>query len=258
MKKIWKPTLFFVTCLVVFIAINMPVVLILGQLKLPASIIFHGVTGQLNSGQIEELNANRFPIQDIRYQADLSCLFKFTICYQIDYQNGRAHVSFNLLSSKTEISELDVEYSLADLTPLMSQLLVIPTGELNLKFDQIMIDQNKIGQIEGIAIWSDAGIEGEAINLGDYQLDINSEDKSYKVELKDNNATLDIDGNGRLNSDGQYLLDIKIVAKSSLDSGIKSVLELVAKKKGLYEYNLSRQGRLPRQFVDQLAFSDNK
>ena len=257
MKKICKPALFFVICLAIFIAINTPMALVLGRVKLPDNIIFYGVDGQLRSGQIDALYINQLPLRNIRYQADLSCLLILHICYQIDYQNGAARVSVNLLTNQTDINKLDVDYPLAALSPLMSQLLVKPTGRLNLQFDHIGINQNKIGPVQGVVKWRGAGIQGEKFNLGDYQLDIVREDNRYQVKLTDQGAMLGIDGKGSLKPDGQYLLDIKIVPKSSLDASVKSTLELVAKKQGLNQYNIQRQGQLPAPLLNRLAFSGN-
>ena len=257
MKEIWKPTLLFVFCLVIFLAINIPVTLILKQVTLPNNIKLDGVKGKLTSGQIAAVYANDFPIRDIYYEADLSCLLTLHVCYQINYQNGKANISFNPLSNNVDIEQLDIEYSMAELAPLMNQLLVKPTGELSLEFDQVSIQQNKIRNIDGLAIWSNAGVAGEDINLGDYQLDIERGDNSYRFKLTDRKAMLGIDGTGRLKSNGEYLLDIKIQADSSLDDNIKSMLSLAAKKKGLNEYTVHRQGQLPPRLTSQLIFSDD-
>lgn len=261
MKRIWKPALFFVLCLIFFLVINLPVALILKQVTLPNNIKLHGVNGQIISGHIASVYANNFPIRDIDYEADLSCLLTLKVCYQINYQNGKANISFNPLSNHTVIEQLDVEYSMAELAPLMNQLLVKPTGELNLKFNQISLKPNnanqiKIGNIDGLAIWRNAGVAGEDINLGDYQIVLEREANSYQFKLTDRKAMLDIDGEGRLKSNGEYLFDIKIQADSSLDNNIKSMLTLAAKKKGLNEYTIHRQGQLPPQLTSQLTFSD--
>ena len=261
MKPIWKPALFFVFCLAIFLIINLPVGLILNQLALPKNFKLNGVKGQITSGRIATVEAYNFPIRDINYQADLSCLLSLHVCYQINYQNGRAHVSFNPLTNITQIKQFDVKYSFAELFPLMGQMLVKPAGELNLKFNQINIhhhnvNQIKMGHIDGLALWRNAGVVGEDINLGDYQFEVAREDSSYRFKLTDRQAVLGIGGTGRLKSNGEYLLDIKIQANASLDDNIRSMLALVAQKKGLNQYVIYRQGQLPQHFIRQLLFSD--
>jgi hypothetical protein len=257
MKKISKPTLFFIFCLAIFLIINLPVALILKQVILPNDLKLYGVKGQVTSGHITVAYANNFPVRDINYEAGLSCLLTLQVCYQVNYQNGKANISFNPFTHNTVIEQLDVEYSMVELAPLMNQLLFKPTGELKLKFNQINIKQSKISNINGLAIWSNAGVAGEDINLGDYQLDVDREDNSYRFKLTDRQAILDIDGTGRLKSNGEYLLDIKILADSGLDNNIKSMLTLAAKKKGLNEYTIYRQGLLPPQLANQLIFSND-
>jgi hypothetical protein len=256
MNKIWKPTLFFVFCLTIFIVIKFPIAIILKQVELSNDIKLYGVRGQITSGHIAAAYTNNFPIRDINYEADLSCLLTLQVCYQINYQNGMANISFSPLTNTTVIEQLDVEYTMAELAPLMNQLLVKPTGELNLKIEKIGLNQNKISHINGLAIWNNAGVVGEDINLGDYQLGVVREDDSYRFELTDRKALLDIDGTGRLKPNGEYLIDIKVLIDSGLDNNIKSMLALMATKKGLNEYTINRQGQLPAHLASQLLFSD--
>jgi hypothetical protein len=243
-------------CLAIFLVIKLPIALILKQVELPNDIKVYGVRGQITSGHIAEAYTNNFPIRDINYEADLSCLITLHLCYQINYQNGKANISFDLLTNSTVIEQLDVEYTMAELAPLMNQLLVKPTGELNLKFIKIGLKHNKISYINGLAIWSNAGVVGEDINLGGYQLGIVLEDDSYRLKLTDRKAILDIDGTGRLKPNGEYLIDIKILTDLGLDDKIKSMLALTAKKKGLNEYAINRQGQLPPHLTNLLSFSD--
>ena len=257
MKAIWKPTLFFVFCLAIFLIINLPVGLILKHASLPTAVKLYGVKGQVTSGHITEVYVNNFSFRDINYKADLSCLLTLHVCYQINYQNGKANILFNPLTNNTAIEQLDVDYSMAELAPLMGQLLVKPTGELNLKFNQINLKQNKVSNINGLVIWSNAGVVGEGTNLGDYQLQVAREDNSYRFKLIDLKAVLGIAGTGRLKSDGEYLLDIKVKVASDMDGGIKSLLSLAAKKKGINEYVIYKQGQLLPHLSRQLLFSDD-
>jgi len=256
MNKIWKSTLFFVFCLAIFLVIKLPIALILKQVELPKDIKLYGVKGQITSGHIAAAYANNFPVRNINYEADLSCLLKIQVCYQINYQNGMASISFSPLTNTTVIEQVEVKYTMEELAPLMSQLLVKPTGELSLKFKKVVLNQNKISNINGLAIWSNAGVVGEDINLGDYQLGVIREDDSYRFKLTDRKAILNIDGTGRLKPNGEYLIDIKVLTDSGLDKNIKSMLLLTAKKKGLNEYTINRQGQLPPHLISQLSFSE--
>jgi len=257
MKAIWKPTLFFVSCLAIFLIINVPVGLILKHVNLPKNVILYAVKGQITSGHIAVAYVNDFPVRDINYTADLSCLLTLHICYQISYQNGKANILFNLLTNNTAVEKLDVNYSMVELAPLMDQLLVKPKGELNLKFNQINIIQNKVANINGLAIWRNAGVVGEGFNLGDYQFEVDRVDNSYRFKLIDRQAVLGIDGTGRLKLNGEYLIDIRVKVASDLDNSIKSLLSLTAKKKGLNEYVIYKQGQLPPHLSRQLLLSND-
>ena len=65
---------------------------------------------------------------------------------------------------------------------------------------------------------------------------------------------LKVDGNGELKSNGSYSMNINIDTKSGLDPNIKNVLELVATKKGLRQYNVRRSGTTDKRLLSYLSF----
>ena len=83
------------------------------------------------------------------------------------------------------------------------------------------------------------------INIGDYELDFVGDSSAYDFELKDRNATLDVDGEGKVSANGQYSFDIRILTDGNLDSNVRYVLNLAAKKTGPNSYRIEQSGRLP-------------
>ena len=145
---------------------------------------------------------------------------------------------------------------MSSLSGLSNQLLVKPTGSLNLSSDKLIFIQGKLVDIDAIAIWKNAGIEGDDINLGDYQLNIKRDTGQYQINLIDKQAVLEVEGEGELKSDGRYSLNINISAKSGLEARIKSALEFVASKKSLRQYNIQRSGTSDQRLLSYLSFED--
>ena len=112
-------------------------------------------------------------------------------------------------------------------------------------------------EFDALTSWTDAGIIGEDFNLGDYQLEITKDSNLYRFILQDKDAVLDIDGEGKLSSDGNYSLNINIQARAGLDSQIKNALELIAQKKGLNQYLVRRSGQLDSKISSYLFFDLN-
>ena len=254
MARIWKPAVFFLLALILALAINMPVAFILGFVQLPNNIKVYNPQGTLLSGHVRGLELNQFLIRDLEYDAKLSCLFNLSLCYQISNSYGSLLARYLPLSLNSELTQVDIEFPLEDLDNIPGGLLVQPKGSLQLKLDKVLLVQDKLAELTGMVVWVDAGIVGEDINLGDYELSLNKGKGTYDLTIEDRDALLDISGKGDLKSNGQYTLDIKIGTKSSLDPRIKNALELVARKQGINQYVVARKGKLDARLMNQLIF----
>ena len=249
-RAAWKPALFFLFCLVIAVLINLPVSLILARVKLPDHISISGLQGTAFHGAASELLVNAYPIRQIDYQAEYSCLLAASLCYRLKFEDGTASLRFEPITNTIEITGLDADIPMQRLSQLSNQTLVSPSGSLKLDIDKLVIKQGKLTDISAIAIWQDAGVVGEDFDLGDYQLEIEKGIDQYRFILKDNDAMLAIDGKGILATNGQYSLNIDIKARPGLNPQIKNVLELIAKKKGLNQYLIHRTGQLNIDFID--------
>jgi len=255
-QSIWKPALFFVFFLIIALLINTPVGHLMARVKIPDGVKISPLQGTLFEGQVETLVVNQLIIQDLEYRFKISCLVTASLCYLIKFADGSAHIQYSLINGSIKVSQLDVELSMSNLTGLTNQLLVKPTGSLNLRSDRLIFVQGRLTDIDATAVWKNAGIEGDDINLGDYQLNMKKDAKQFQVNLVDNDALLDVEGEGELKSDGRYSLNININAKSGLEARVKSALEFVASKKGLRQYNIQRSGTSDQRLLSYLSFED--
>ncbi|MFA9420605.1 MAG: type II secretion system protein N [Gammaproteobacteria bacterium] len=257
LKAVWKPALFFFVCLVIALLINMPVSQLLAQVTIPDKVRISRLQGTVFKGQAGELVINQFPIRQLEYQVNLSCLLTASLCYRIDFEDGTAMLSFNPISNSIQVTGFEANIPMQSLAAMSNQLLVSPSGSLMLKTDNFTIRQGKLVDINGTAIWKNAGIVGEDFDLGDYQIDIERGIDLYQFVLKDNDGMLDIKGKGMLASDGKYTINIDIRAQSRTDSRVKNVLELIARKKGLNQYLVHHSGQLDSRWVSFLSADGN-
>ena len=254
--SVWKAALFFVFCLIISVLINTPVSLLLPQVKIPQGMKLSQLQGSLYQGRTDTLIVDQFVIQDLEYQFKISCLVSANLCYQINFMDGTALIQYSPITGTINVSQLDVELSMSNLSGLSKQLIVKPTGSLNLGSDKLKFKHGKLIDIEAIAIWKNAGIAGDDISLGDYQFTIKRDAGQYQAKLVDMDATLDVEGQGELKPDGKYSLNININAKAGLEARIKSALEFVASKKGLRQYHIQRSGTLDKRLLSYLSFED--
>lgn len=254
MKNIWKFSLFFVFCLLIGLLINLPVGHVLARVKIPEQIFISHLTGTLFEGQADTLVVNQVVFQNPEYKFNISCLITLSLCYQLKSTDGSAQVRFVPVDQSIEVSGLDVEISMSNLAGVSDQLLIKPSGSLYLSSDKVKFQQGQLTDIDAVLVWKNAGIAGEDIDLGDYQVSIAKQNGQYLVFFADKEAVLDIDGKGDLKPDGNYSLDINITAKSGLETRIKNALELVASKKGLRQYSIRRSGSSDKRLLSYLSF----
>ena len=256
MKSVWKPALFFVFCLIITLLFTMPVGHLVARVKIPDAVIISQLQGSLLEGQANTLIVNQLIIHDLEYAFDSSCLITVSLCYQLNFAEGSVLMRFVPISGSIEASQLDIELSMDNLSAVSDQLFIKPSGSLHLSSDKFKFIQGKLADIDAIVVWKNAGIAGEDIDLGDYQLNIKKGSGQYQVSLVDKEAVLDVVGKGGLKSDGRYSLDININAKAGLEARIKNALEFVASKKGLRQYSIRRSGTSDKRLLSYLSFED--
>ena len=255
-QSIWKSALFFVFFLIIALVINAPVGHLVARVKIPEGVKISPLQGTLLEGRADTLVVNQLIIQDLEYRFKISCLVSASLCYKVNFADGSALIQYSPIKGSIKVSQLDAELSMSSLAGLSNQLLVKPTGSLNLSSDKLIFMQGKLVDIDATVVWRNAGIAGDDINLGDYQLDIKRDTGQYQINLIDKQAVLQVEGGGELKPDGGYSLNINISAKSGLEARVKSALEFVASKKGLRQYNIQRSGTSDQRLLSYLSFGD--
>lgn len=254
MKKAWKYLLFFLLCLAIALAVNLPIRQVLPYVKLPNTVRLAGVSGTVVHGQALEVNVNRFPLRDVSYRFKPSCIPLLKLCYQVEYAQGVTEVGYDLLNGDTEVSQARVEYPATELAGFIPNMIVQPEGRLELIVDEMAIFGGKPAAVSGKLIWRDLGMQsdGETLNIGDYQVDFSGNQQQYDFKLSDLDANLDVDGKGDVNAGGQYRVDIKISSASTIDPRVKNVLDLFADTISYNNYRLEKTGQLPPNITRQL------
>lgn len=254
MIRVWKFTLFFLLCLMVALVLNLPIQQVMAFVKLPANIQVSEIDGSLLRGRAAEVVINRFPLRDIRYHYQASCLLRLKVCYQLDYDRGRVNAAYDIVNGDSEVFEARIDYPVSELMAHVPNPLVQPAGKVEILVDEISLTNGKPNSVNGRLVWRDLGLDdtGIKVNIGDYQIDFSGTPEQYDFEISDLDASLDIEGDGSINPAGVYKLDIAIESETGIDSNVKTVLELVAKNVGYNKYRVQKTGRLPPQMRNQL------
>ncbi len=252
--RLWKFGLFFLLCLVIALLFNLPIQQVLPHVQLPKTVRLAGIDGTIVRGKAREIRIDEFPFHDVKYRYQPSCIPLLKICYQIDYRQGRLQAAYDLLNGDTEMSGVRLLYPVSEVVAYVPNLVVNPTGRVELLVEDMSIVAGRPTAVSGKLIWRDLGIDndGVRINIGDYELDFDGNTEAYDFQLKDLGATLDVDGEGKVSANGQYNMDIRILTDGNLDSNVRYVLNLTAKKSGPNSYRIEQSGRLPANVRKQI------
>jgi hypothetical protein len=247
--------MFFLLCLTVALLFNLPVKQVLPHVELPRTVQIAGVDGTVLKGAAAELRINNFPIRGIRYRYMPSCIAMLKVCYHIVYDQGEIQVAYDVLNGDTEVSRSEIEYPVTDLLDLLPDTVPVkPSGQLNLRVDDLSMQQDKLIAVTGKLIWRNLGLNdsGVKIDIGDYQVDFKGDPKKYDFTFSDLDADLGLSGKGSVSATGVYDLDVRIEADNGIDPQVRSVLNLVAARTSLNKYRIEQKGRVPPRLMQQL------
>jgi len=256
MKLVWKPALFFVFVLIITLLVNMPVRHLVTRMNIPAGVKISQLQGNLFGGRAGSLMINDLIIRDLEYRFDSACLLSANLCYQLNFSGGSVLIRYLPVTASIEISQLDAELSMSNLSGVTDQLLIKPSGSLHLSSPRLIFAQGKLSDIDAVVVWKEAGIAGEDINLGNYQMNIKKGVDQYQLELVDKEAILDVEGEGALLSDGRYSLRINIKTSSDLDARVKSALEFIPGNKQFNQYQVRLSGMSDKNLLSYISFQD--
>jgi len=253
MFKTWQLGLFFLLCLIFALLFNWPVKQVLPQMKLPDTVSLSGINGTVFNGTVQEISINGFPLRALDYSYQPSCIVLLKVCYKVSYEQGTFQLAYDVLNDDTEISDARVEYPVSELLKHVPNVPVHPVGRVELMVDDLSMVQGEPVGLNGKLIWRDMGLDDDVkINLGDYQIVFTGNQKQYDFKLSDLDASLDVTGTGEIKADGQYSVDIKIAAETTIVPRVKNVLDLVAAKAAYNQYRFEQKGSLPPNFTRQL------
>lgn len=255
MLRSLKFLLFFLLCLAVALVVNLPVQQVVARVKIPRTVQLYGVDGRLFHGRVEEVVVNRVPLRNVNYRFVPSCLLQLRLCYRVDYDRGGFQLAYDVMNGDAGLSEGEVEYPVAEVLAYVdTPMPVRPGGRVQLQLDDLVMIEDRLAAMRGKLVWRNLGVDdGDIqIDIGDYQADFTGDAERYEFRFSDLDASLDLTGDASIEADGSYQADVRISASGSIDSQVRSVLELVARRGSANQYRIERSGQLPPKITRQL------
>jgi general secretion pathway protein N len=249
-----KYLLLFLPILMVALFLTLPLKLVVEYVPIPQILKLEGLTGSVFAGQIDRLTIRKIPIHQVAYKFDISCLLRIAICLESEFLEGNVRLSYKPVVNQLDIIRGNLKLALETPGILPPSLFIKPSGIINIQEVSATIQSEKIHEISSRAIWQHAGIEGEELNLGDFEFNLDRIGPEYELTVRDLNAMIAVNGNAIVNQKGDYISTATLTAKPGLPSSIKTALEYVARKKNLNQFEVNKSGKLPPNLFSYLAF----
>lgn len=132
--------------------------------------------------------------------------------------------------------------------PLLEQapLPVAASGTLLARIERARWVAGQPRDVRGRAVWSGARLQAPlALSLGNVLLEVEPDEGGQRARIGAEGGELAIDGNARLQADGRWQLDLKLVPSAEAGERLPELLTLMgAREDGQGNYRLRRSGSL--------------
>lgn len=243
-QVVWIGFLFLST-FAVNLVLNTPAIQLLRFIELPAEIGIHGVQGTIMEGRVDKISYESFDVLDVHFRLQPTCLFKISICYQINSEGGEIllNVERNLLTQRNSITDSLFKLDIEQLENI-PRLLVQPKGQFDINIKNFESDDSSFFDLEAIVDWINAGIEGEDQILGNYQAELTTEPGKLNIYISNSDSQLSVAGSIHVKWNGSYTLDLGFESRETLNPSVISILDMMTKKVDLNRYVIKRTGKV--------------
>lgn len=254
-KQITIASILFLLVFLIGVVINIPVNQLFHLVHLPKQVAIQGLQGSISKGKVDVVEIQGYPVFDLKYHLQSSCLLKLAICYQLssDKDGILLNLDRSLLTQSTSVSDsyIDLPGTVFDNIPNM---LVKPAGDIRIEITQLELNSNQtLADLKALVKWNNAGIQGEKQVIGNYAADISNTKEGLSALLSDKNSLLGLKGDVKLSWKGSYVADLVFEHKPGLNPSLLSVLDMSAKKSGLNKFKMSKKGLVSPNIIKQLG-----
>ena len=236
---------------IVFLLILLPAAQIIPLLKIPASTAsFSGISGSIWSGKIDHIRLQKQNIRaaqwDIKPLSLLTGKLSANILSSYQSIDATALLDYSLFSKKLSFSDLRSEFSASQLQKILELPFAELSGSLHMDMNSIVLQKNKLSQINGQITWNDAKVKvSKPISLGILNFDISTPNAGeLSATLSNKQGALSIQGKLKLLANSRYTLDVRLKPRANAPAELTDLLRLVAPKKIQSEHVIQRNGRL--------------
>lgn len=250
MKPLWRYSLFGLLAFLLFVVILFPADRMYAWLQQrgESSLQLYQVSGTVWQGQVGRLRVAGFDLENVGWQLHPWALLMGRLEMEVGIAGAGADVGLVLgrnLSGSYFVRQRGEFLAMTALEALLNKQPYGLTGEISLDLDDIRLIDGKLENITGSLHWRQAGLaEPLDIQVGDFELSLETLDGVLQGTLTDNGGPLQAEGILMLSADNSYRLTLTLRSRDKSRSDIKQALRMLGTPSPEGKVSLVRRGRL--------------
>lgn len=236
----------FVLMLSASLLITLPASTVLSQIKLNKELQLGAVEGPWWSFNADWLSYQGITQEKTAFQFKPMCLLTAAICFDVSNAHADLKLKVSLITNSLSLSDSHFSMNFSQMTPMLSSLLVKPTGSVKVNVTSLQWQDNALIDLSATVNWLDVGVQGEDFNLGGIQANLTHQSQLITINLSDQSDTLDLSGIVKVSKAGVINSDVQLTTLSRFPTSLKSILQSVMVKRGkdIFEYKAKLNNRV--------------
>lgn len=228
-----------------FLLISIPAT-VASQWFAPAQLRLAGVQGSLWNGSAQVVQLEQYQLQQVQWRLQPAGLLRARLHYALkigEPYRGQGEVARSLFGNIT-VHDWQGQLPLAP----FRQPLFLPSGNLDVKLDNLQWTGEGLPLLQGSAVWQNAGMQTPVVaQFGNIKLDvIDSTHELLTVAVSDlGEGPMKIKGQAQLGADRNLKTDLEIqLTDPSPDNPVAFFLDRTARKLAPGRYQVQYNGRI--------------
>lgn len=240
----------FVLALIIGLIAGLPAAVTLPWLGLPDNIKIHGVQGNLSDGRAQAVDISRLRLNQPQWQLKPVHLLWLHVSHRLNISGPQgpisAHTAVGPLGGLS-VSDMTARLSMADIASAMGLPFLAITGDLHINIDDLAFSDNQLQTATGRLdlFRSSWRLSKPNPQLGDFAVDIHTEDERIIADIKDINGPIETQGQAELNNDtGSYSLNLRLRPRARANQNQRNLLlQQLGQPDEAGWHSLKRQGQ---------------
>lgn len=236
MKIIFRLILLWGIFFSLFLLVTIPAERIINELKIDPKFEYGSVSGPWWEFEFDWLEYQSVSLNNVKVKLQFNCLISLETCAEISTGNHLLNLHYSLSDGTLYLKNSKLDADLEDYNSLMKKLLIKPKGKILLAISELSWHQKNLKSLNATAYWSDVGVQGEDLNLGQLNAKIILKEQNIQINLNDGFEALDLTGEISIASSGRANINIQTKLNNQTPDNVRVLIENGMKKIGIDQY----------------------